>query len=59
MGYGFAALIPNGQTRSPITHANWEGSGVEPDVVTNDGDGLMGVYGWPSKMLSPAYSQGN
>ena len=44
MGYGFAALIPNGQTRSPITHTNWEGTGVEPDVVTNASDALIVVY---------------
>jgi peptidase S41-like protein len=44
LGYGFSALIPNGQTRSPITHSNWEGTGVEPDVVTNTGDALIVVY---------------
>ncbi|MFZ3264222.1 MAG: S41 family peptidase [Terriglobales bacterium] len=44
LGYGFAALIPNGQTKSPITHTNWEGTGVEPDVVTNASDALIVAY---------------
>jgi hypothetical protein len=44
LGEGFAALISNGQTRSPITHTNWEGTGVEPDVVTNGSDALIVVY---------------
>ena len=44
LGYGFSALIPNGQTRSPITHTNWEGLGVEPDVVTSVGDALVAAY---------------
>jgi hypothetical protein len=44
LGYGFDALIPDGQTRSPITHTNWEGRGVEPDVVTNASDALVVVY---------------
>jgi hypothetical protein len=54
LGYGFAALIPNGQTRSPITHTNWEGSGVEPDVVTNAGDALMVVYKLALKDAKPS-----
>jgi C-terminal processing protease CtpA/Prc len=44
LGYGFSALIPNGQTRSPITHTNWEGTGVEPDVVTNASEALIVAY---------------
>jgi hypothetical protein len=44
LGYDFAALIPNGQTRSPITHTNWEGTGVQPDVVTTASDALIVAY---------------
>jgi Peptidase family S41/N-terminal domain of Peptidase_S41 in eukaryotic IRBP len=44
LGYGFAALIPNGQTRSPITHTSWEGTGVEPDVATNASEALIVAY---------------
>jgi C-terminal processing protease CtpA/Prc len=43
LGYGLAASNPNGQRRSPITHT-WEGTGVEPDVVTNASDALIVVY---------------
>lgn len=44
LGNGFSALIPNGQTKSPITHTNWEGVGVEPDVVTNASEALIVAY---------------
>ena len=54
LGYGFAALIPNGQTRSPITHTNWEGTGVEPDFVTNAGDALIVVYKLALKDAKPS-----
>ena len=53
LGYGFAALIPNGETRSPITHTNWEGTGVEPDVVTNASDALIVVYKLALKDVKP------
>jgi hypothetical protein len=53
LGYGFAALIPNGETRSPITHTNWEGTGVEPDVVTNASDALIVVYKLALKDAKP------
>ncbi|MFC5549429.1 S41 family peptidase [Massilia aerilata] len=29
----FLALIPVAETISPITHANWEGAGVRPDIA--------------------------
>jgi hypothetical protein len=54
LGYGFAALIPNGQTRSPITHTNWEGTGVEPDVVTNTSDALNAAYRLALKDAKPS-----
>ena len=44
LGYGLSVLIPNGQTRSPITHTNWEGTGVEPDVATTTRDALVAAY---------------
>jgi retinol-binding protein 3 len=44
LGYGFSANIPNGQTKSPITHSNWEGTGVEPDEVITSNDALVGAY---------------
>lgn len=44
LGYGFSALIPNAQPKSPVTHTNWEGVGVEPDVVTDPGGALLSAY---------------
>jgi hypothetical protein len=29
----FAALIPSGRAINPVTHTDWEGSGVKPDVA--------------------------
>lgn len=34
------ALIPNGRTEHPRTHANWEGVGVAPDVAAEEKDAL-------------------
>jgi C-terminal processing protease CtpA/Prc len=31
----FAANVPTGRSISPITHGDWEGTGVAPDVVTD------------------------
>lgn len=31
----FIALIPVAETISPITHTNWEGVGVQPDIVVH------------------------
>ena len=33
LGYGFSALIPNGQLISPVTHGNYLKTGVQPDVT--------------------------
>src|SRR5262245_6540289 len=32
----FAAFIPTGRAVNPITKANWEGSGIQPDVVVDE-----------------------
>lgn len=34
VGGGLVAFISTGQAINPITHANWEGVGVKPDVAT-------------------------
>jgi hypothetical protein len=36
----FGAFIPNGQAMNPYTHKNWEGTGVQPDVVVASADAL-------------------
>jgi len=36
----FEMFVPSGRAVSPITHTNWEGSGVQPDVVVNEARAL-------------------
>lgn len=54
LGYGFAALIPNGETRSPVTHSNWEGTGVQPDIVTAPKEALITAYQAALKGTKPS-----
>jgi hypothetical protein len=36
----FYVAIPNRRSVSPITHTNWEGTGVRPDVIAKPANGL-------------------
>jgi len=36
----FEMFVPSGRAVSPITHTNWEGSGVQPDVMVNEARAL-------------------
>jgi C-terminal processing protease CtpA/Prc len=36
----FTAFIPVGRLVSPVTHMNWEGVGITPDVATTSTDAL-------------------
>ncbi len=36
----FGAIVPSGRSISPITHTDWEGVGVMPDVATDADDAL-------------------
>ncbi|NIA57090.1 S41 family peptidase [Massilia sp. TW-1] len=40
LGDHFYAAIPHSRTISPITHTNWEGTGVAPDIGTPPADAL-------------------
>ncbi len=40
LGDHFYAAIPNSRSISPITHTNWEGTGVKPDVAVPAADAL-------------------
>jgi len=40
LGHGFMATIPFGRTENPITKTNWEGRGVQPDIVVPADDAL-------------------
>lgn len=39
IGHSYAA-IPNSRSISPITHTNWEGTGVKPDIMVPPADAL-------------------
>jgi len=36
----FGAIVPTGRSISPITHTDWEGVGVQPDIATDPDDAL-------------------
>jgi len=36
----FAAFVPSGRSISPITHTDWEGTGVSPDIQASADDAL-------------------
>lgn len=40
LGHGVIASIPFGRSENPITKANWEGRGVQPDVAVAASDAL-------------------
>jgi hypothetical protein len=40
LGHGVIARIPFGRSENPITKANWEGRGVQPDVAVAASDAL-------------------
>ena len=44
VGYGFSAFIANGQMVSPVTHTNYIGVGVQPDVEAAPMDALVAAY---------------
>ena len=40
----FEMFLPNGRAVNPITHTNWEGVGVKPDVPTTADAALLTAY---------------
>ena len=40
LGHGFVASIPWGRAANPITKTNWEGRGVQPDIMVPASDAL-------------------
>lgn len=38
LGHGVMAIIPFGRAENPVTNANWEGRGVQPDVAVAAND---------------------
>lgn len=41
LGDGFSIFIPKGRAVNPITHSNWEGVGVKPDIEVPSGNALI------------------
>lgn len=53
LDYGFRTFIPNGHVEHPTTHANWEGTGIAPDVATPAAEALVTAYGLALKAAKP------
>lgn len=61
LGGGFGAFIPVGRTYDPLTGKDWEGDGVQPDIVVPPGEALvralteLGIAAEEAKRLSDAH----
>lgn len=61
LGGGYAAFIPVGRTYDPVTHKDWEGDGVQPDIAVPPADALvralteLGIAPAEAKTLSDAH----
>jgi retinol-binding protein 3 len=40
----FALFVPQGHALNPYTHANWEGTGIAPDVASTAKEALLTAY---------------
>jgi hypothetical protein len=49
----FVAFIPSRRSISPITHTNWEGAGVIPDVAAKVDDALAAAQDRMQRQLNP------
>ena len=56
LSYGFRVFIPNGHVEHPLTHANWEGVGVAPDVAVPPETALTEAYRRALEAARPAVS---
>ncbi|MGZ3304949.1 MAG: S41 family peptidase [Asticcacaulis sp.] len=44
VGQGLMMFVPNGRAENPVTHTNWEGKGVQPDVAVAAGKSFPTTY---------------
>ena len=44
IGPGLTLYVPSGRAENPITHTNWEGKGVSPDVTTPAAQSFSTTY---------------
>lgn len=49
----FAAMVPFARAVNPVTHTNWEGTGVRPDVATAPAQALTAAYRLALRSLLP------
>jgi C-terminal processing protease CtpA/Prc len=57
LGGHFYAAIPNSRSISPITHTNWEGKGVTPDVAVPQADALAVAKELLQRQREPALAR--
>ena len=55
-GEHFAVFIPTGRAISPITHTNWEGTGVTPDIAVPPDQALLTAQILATKAVLPKMS---
>jgi hypothetical protein len=53
VGEGFTIRVPYAKTVNPVTHTNWEGVGVEPDVKVRAAQALETAQALAAKALAP------
>lgn len=53
----FGIFVPNGRAINPITHTNWEGTGVEPDIKVPANDALLEAHYQAVKKLAEKYER--
>ncbi len=44
IGPGLSLFVPVGRSESPITHTDWEGKGVQPDIAVPADQGFAAAY---------------
>ena len=54
LGHGFAAFVPVGFAINPVTHTNWEGVGVQPDIPTSADQALVRAHRLAAEAIKTA-----
>lgn len=42
---GLGLMVPVARSENPVTHSNWEGKGVQPDIAVSADQGFAAAYG--------------
>ncbi len=51
IGPGLWLAVPTGRSENPITHGNWEGKGVQPDIATSADQSFGAAYAMALKSV--------